>query len=358
MRGIDFISDRLGYIIIYLVNIALALCVVELALQPQGVSLQTDNIVYIIILSLAGVCTYLLIDYVRQREYFLRLSGIRKHHEPMERISGLPVGVKKEQMIMMELMHELYSGCEERLAQYRKQQEQHDVFIRQWVHQMKTPVSVIDLLTQKTESSEEHVPLTVLQSIQEENDRLAHGLDMMLQTARLEKFELDVHVKQVNLEQTIRSVINEHKRACIRRGVYPKLTVEADVRFVETDEKWIAVIIRQIVTNAIKYAKRTADPADKQLEIKLSKGKDGVCASFSDTGIGIPEQDLPRVFEPFFTGENGRKVGESTGMGLYLVKELCRKLGHRVQIASIEGEGTTVTLHFPPSSVLHDILTR
>ncbi|WP_282938871.1 sensor histidine kinase [Paenibacillus sp. RC67] len=358
MKWIDFVSDRMGYIVIYLVNILFVLLVVELAILPQGVSLQTDNLIYIFILSISGIVIFLLIDYVRQRDYFLKLKAIRSNPDRMERISNLPLGLKREQTIMIDLLHQLHGGYEDRLVQYRRQQEQHDVFIRQWVHQMKTPVSVIDLLTQKTESVHEQELRLVLHSIQEENDRLAHGLDMMLQTARLEKFELDVHVKKVNLEQIIRSIINEHKRACIRSGVYPKLTVEADAQYVETDEKWIAVAIRQIVTNAIKYAKRTEDPADKQLDIMVAKGIDGVYASFRDTGIGIAEQDLPRVFDPFFTGENGRKVGESTGMGLYLVKELCRKLGHRVDISSIEGQGATVTLHFPPASVLHDILKR
>lgn len=358
MRWIDFISDRLGYLIVYLVNIMLVLLVMQLALLPQGVSLKQDNIVYILILSVSGVGIYLLIDYVRQREYFHKLTAVKQNPEPMDRISNLPAGLKKEQMVMIDLLHQLHSGYEDRLVQYRKQQEQHDVFTRQWVHQMKTPVSVIDLLTQKESSVQEQGLSSVLQSIQEENERLAHGLDMMLQTARLEKFEVDVHVKKVNIEQVIRNVINEHKRACIRRGVYPKLAVEDAAHFVETDEKWIAIAIRQIVTNAIKYAKRSGDPSEKQLDITVARGKEGVYASFCDTGIGIAEQDLPRVFDPFFTGENGRKVGESTGMGLYLVKELCRKLGHRVDIRSIEGQGTTVTLHFPPASVLHDILKQ
>ncbi|WP_028551060.1 sensor histidine kinase [Paenibacillus sp. UNC451MF] len=358
MRWIDFLSDRIGYVIIYLVNIFLVLLVVQLDLLQQKVSVQLDNILYIFILSISGVALYLIIDYVRQRDYFLKLKAVRNNPEPMDRISNLPYGLKREQTMMIDLLHQLHSGYEDRLVQYRKQQEQHDVFIRQWVHQMKTPVSVIDLLTQKTEPVQEHGLPSVLLSIQEENDRLEHGLDMMLQTARLEKFELDVHVKKVNLEQVIRSVVNEHKRACIRRGVYPRLTVEADAQFVETDEKWIAVAIRQIITNAIKYAKRTEDPSSKLLDITVTKREDRVYALFRDTGIGIAEQDLPRVFDPFFTGENGRKVGESTGMGLYLVKELCRKLGHRVEISSVEGQGTTVTLHFPPASVLHDILKR
>lgn len=351
LRG--FITDRIGYICIYIFNMLLVVAVVHLALLPQGVTLQQDNLLYIGVLCAAGVTAYLLIDYVRQRAYFKKLTAIRSYPEPLDRINSFPEGVTKEQRMMAELVRQLHSGYENRLAHYRKQQEQHDVFVRQWVHQMKTPVSVIDLLTQQPDDA----PGTaaVLQSIQEENDRLAHGLDMMLQTARLEKFALDVHIRKIDLEQVVRTVINEHKRACIRRGVFPKLAVEAEGRYVETDEKWIAVVIRQIVSNAVKYAKKTDDEAGKQLEITIIRRENGVQAAFRDTGIGIPEHDLPRVFDPFFTGENGRKVGESTGMGLYLVKELCRKLGHRIDIQSAPGVGTTVTIHFPPASVLHDV---
>ncbi|ULL19384.1 sensor histidine kinase [Paenibacillus sp. H1-7] len=356
MKLIDFIADRIGYIAIYLFNILLVVAVVQLAMLPQGLSIQLDNLLYIGVLCVAGVATYLLIDYVRQRAYYKKLLAIESHPEPLDRINSFPEGVTREQEFMAKLVRQLHSGVENRLTHYRKQQEQHDVFIRQWVHQMKTPVSVIDLLTQQAD--EETDTRETLQSIQEENDRLAHGLDMMLQTARLEKFELDVHIHKVNLEQVVRGVINEHKRACIRKGVFPKLAVDQEARYAETDEKWIAVIFRQIVSNAIKYAKNTSGEAGKQLEITLLHKGDGVRAVFRDTGIGIPGHDMPRVFDPFFTGENGRTTGESTGMGLYLVRELCRKLGHRIDIQSAPGVGTTVTIHFPPASVLHDVLRR
>jgi len=361
MRLSHFLKDRIGYISIYIANIIFVVAVVELANMSQGVSIGEDNFLYIGVLCAVGVAVFLLIDYIRQSAYYKKMTAIRNDAEPLDRINSLPDGVTREQQMMIELIRQLHSGYENRLAHYRKQQEQHDVFTRQWVHQMKTPVSVIDLLTQRTEAAPGSAVgtgpaiATVLNSIREENDRLAHGLDMMLQTARLEKFALDVHVRKADLEQVIRSVINEHKRACIRSGVYPKLTVEPDARYVETDEKWIAVAIRQIVSNAIKYTKKTDDQESKQLDIAVRRHEDGVRAVFRDTGIGIPEHDLPRVFDPFFTGENGRKTGESTGMGLYLVKELCRKLGHRVRIESAPDVGTTVTLHFPPASVLHDV---
>ncbi|MCS7459876.1 sensor histidine kinase [Paenibacillus doosanensis] len=359
----SFLLDRMAYVTVYIANIVLVMIVMELALLPQGMSLQKGNMLYIAVLALAGVMIFLLIDYARQRAYFGTLKAIRGQSEPLDRLAGLPDGVTREQTMTMELLRQLYVGCEEKIAHYRRQQEHHNVFVRQWVHQMKTPVSVIDLLTQQSGTGESGTAEPVLRSIQEENDRLAHGLDMMLQTARLEKFAVDVHIHRVDLERVVREVINEHKRACIRHGVFPKLVVEEEARYVESDDKWLSVAVRQIVSNALKYSGAAGDragdgPAGKRLDITVAREDGDVCVRFSDNGIGIAEQDLPRVFDPFFTGENGRKVGESTGMGLYLVKELCDRLGHRVQIASKVGRGTTVTLRFPPASVLHDVLKR
>ncbi|GAA3410263.1 sensor histidine kinase [Paenibacillus hodogayensis] len=337
-----FLADRLGYIVIYLFNLLLVVLVIQLELSAQRSALGLDVLLYAGLLSIVGLTVCLLIDYVRCRPFYRQLDRLLQNGMNLDDAVGLQEAATREQQAMQTLLQAQYGKYIERLEQYMQQQEQHQTFVRQWVHQMKTPVSVIGLLTQQADQTANGETKRLAASVQEENERLAHGLDMMLHTARLEKFELDLHSKRVELIGEVRSVINEHKKACIRYRLFPKVEAAGERIWAETDEKWLRFVLNQLVTNAIKYSK----PKDgaKTLTVKVEESDEFCRIVVKDEGIGIAEHELPRVFHAFFTGENGRKTGESTGMGLYLAKQVCDRLGHRLDIASSLGEGTEVTL--------------
>ena len=113
-------------------------------------------------------------------------------------------------------------------------------------------------------------------------------------------------------------------------------------RVVQSDEKWVEFIINQVINNAIKYSVKNS-----RVKIFVNKSKNSITLKIKDGGVGIPNKDLGRVFEKGFTGENGRKFTKSTGMGLYLCKNLCDKLGLGLKITSKENEGTEVSIIFP-----------
>lgn len=177
-------------------------------------------------------------------------------------------------------------------------------------------------------------------SIRGETDKLEKGLEMVLYSARLETFEHDFQVQQVSLRKITEQAIRENKRLFIKNEVYPELHVQSTV--VESDEKWLIFIINQLITNAVKYS------AGKSRKVIISETRQSAQVELivQDFGIGIAKTDVKRVFNPFFTGENGRLYRESTGMGLYLAKEVCEKLGHGIELESLQGEGTTVKLIF------------
>ncbi|MBW7455066.1 sensor histidine kinase, partial [Paenibacillus sepulcri] len=260
-------------------------------------------------------------------------------------------GVTGDQLAVQRLLQAQHEAYMNELSRYRKQQEIHQHFIHQWVHQMKTPISVIDLMIQHAEQAQEenNSPSSTqsLSSIREETERLTRGLDMMLYTARLDKFELDVRIRTVPLHEIARRVVNSYKRLCIKYSIYPQITGEA---LVQTDEKWIAFVMNQLVGNAIKYSKHKQGTKKLLLLIETENGKTAL--KVKDEGIGIPAHDLPRVFDPFFTGDNGRLVEESTGMGLFLAKSVCGKLGHGLAVESVPGGGgTTLTISFASQSL-------
>lgn len=148
-------------------------------------------------------------------------------------------------------------------------------------------------------------------------------------------------MQPVQLGTVISEVIRQNKRLFIRNCVYPEVKANPDWK-VESDEKWLIFVLGQLVTNAVRYS---AGSGSKVTFSVFPRGRQ-VVLEVRDWGVGIPEHDFPRLFDPCFTGENGRIYSESTGMGLYLVRQVCDKLDHKVELESRRGEGTAVRLVF------------
>ncbi|KXH80115.1 MULTISPECIES: sensor histidine kinase [Bacillus] len=196
-----------------------------------------------------------------------------------------------------------YNQYQAELKTWEHKQKEHLIFINQWVHQMKNPLSVVELITQ-----EEHGE--TFKSIAEEMDCIKYGLDMVIHIARLEELDQDFCVEKISLQTLVQEVIHENKRLIIRNYVYPKIRIIQEYN-IETDRKWLRFIVNQILSNAIKYS---AGIRTDITMVVLEKEK-SIVLEIQDYGVGIPKEDLPRVFRPFYTGENGMIFKESTGMG-------------------------------------------
>lgn len=270
---------------------------------------------------------YLIYYYVTRRQLYHRLEGsFLSLDESLTPTDTAPLSKSFDQLIQSQ-----YKCYIEKVNNIENTKNQHLEFIDRWVHQMKTPLSVIELTAQDLDEPDSS-------NIREETDRIKTGLNMVLYTARLRTIQDDFHIEQVDLEKVIHEVNQENRRFYIRHRVFPKFKKIEKIAFVETDEKWLRFIIGQLIQNAVKYS------TGKSHEIIISlykTGNEDVALEVKDFGIGIPIIDQKRIFKPFFTGENGRKYRESTGMGLYLVKEVVEYLGHHIEVESKVGEGTT-----------------
>lgn len=353
MNIVHYIKDRAVLLVAWLFAFAIALLVIYLDLETGQQYVRQTSLLYAILLSLVVLTAGIIIDYYRQREWYKEMQSAMNHLSDTDFTLCLQHPVTVEQSIVHALITRQYAAYTSELLMMRQQREQHVHFTNQWVHHMKTPVSVLHLMTQQASQSldTDSYSQEWLQSIDEETERLERGLEMMLNTARLEKFELDLRVERVSLQHAIRQVINQHKKTFIRTSIFPKIIGE-DIH-VASDPKWLQFILTQFVTNAIKYS-RVKEGA-QTLEFFIERTSQGAKLHVRDEGIGIAEHDIPRVFEAFFTGENGRKEGDATGMGLYLVKEVCARLGHKVSVQSTLGEGTTLTLEFTEHSMHRDL---
>lgn len=320
-----FIRDHLPLILIQIIQLMLVLLIYWLDGYRNAPTAFYSIFVGLFLLSL-----YLIYRYMSHRAMYRRLSEpLQTLDESIQSIGYAPMSEAVQ--VLLEIQYRHYQT---QLKAGEKKREDHLTFINQWVHQMKTPLAVIHLIAQDEEDDR-------FASIREEADRMEKGLETVLYAARLDVFEHDFRVEQVSLKRIAQQSVHENKRAFIRNKVYPELIMDQEFT-VESDAKWLLFVLGQLVTNAIKYS------AGNQLKVTISAWRDNeeIILEVRDRGIGIPKQDLKRVFQPFFTGENGRINRESTGMGLYLAEQFCRRLGHRIELESEPGKGTAVRLAF------------
>ncbi|SDC65616.1 sensor histidine kinase [Shouchella lonarensis] len=344
-----FLLDRLAVIILFMLNTALATVVFHLFFSTKESSVERGVVAYAFLLCLFLLVTWLIVEYVRSRRYLKKLYEYTKGEGQDGLFENMHMPTY-EARLWQEGQWQQRRKYEEKLDMYIRAHEQQQLFFNQWVHHMKTPVSVISLLVQQGKNDGND---TVLDEISDENDRFRHGLELLLHLARLDHFAMDLKAEKVDIITVISSIVNEEKRQFIRRGVFPEIQGERGVYFVYSDEKWLRVLLQQIVFNALKYSPQQAGA---KMTFKLREGKSQILLDVIDQGVGIAKHDVPRVFEPFFTGENGRKFQESTGMGLYLAKTIAKGLGHSLTLTSEKGVGTTVTIAFS-SKTLHNMTT-
>lgn len=357
----EFLRDRAAYIAAYAVFGVLCVSVVQLDLWISGASLRFVNVGYILLLGLVGLALFLLFEYRRQSRFYRRLLEVASAEE-LDALVALEEPASYEQRLFGDAWRRLNARLRSELAKELERGTKRVTMISQWAHHMKTPVSVIHLELQKAAKLPAEPGLSaILASIAEENDRLDALLQMLLNLNRLDDFAADLKAETVDLVALARQVVNDQRRAFIAHRVYPKIEepdpklLPPELLVVRSDAKWLRLVLEQIISNAVKYAARP--DREGKVHLRFERQRDGVILEVADDGVGIAPEDLGRVFEPFFTGANGRLNARSTGMGLYLAREACRRLGHEISIASTPGEGTRVRLRFASDPTIHAGLT-
>lgn len=287
-----------------------------------------NTAVYSISMSMLLTAGYLVGKFIMRRSFYATITQKPKKMED----ALIRHGHSPEHRQAMAFTRELYKVYQDEVQTLYASQHRQLQFMNQWVHQMKTPISVIGLLMQEEGELDR-------ESISEEVEKIRRGLDTVLVNARLETFEQDMQIERIGLKKMVQEVVNEHKRLFITNSVFPVISIDENY-YVATDVKWMKFVIGQFITNAVKYTFEKG----KKVYIEAIRTDEGLRITVRDEGVGIPASDLKRIIKPFFTGENGRLTGESTGMGLYIASEVCDKLGHPLTIESELGTGTTVTV--------------
>lgn len=294
-----------------------------------------DTAVYSIVISSILTLTFLGTLFVKKYAFYKKILSVPTQIEVVLQRAAQSPEIKQVE----NYLQHIYRLYQKEVQLLYARQNRHLQFMNSWVHQMKTPISVIELMTQNSEQIDS-------KSVMEEMDRLKRGLEAVLMNARLDTFEEDMQIERIDLKQLVTEVVTENKRLFIGKHLFPVISMEDDC-MITSDRKWIRYVIAQFVTNAVKYTFEQ----NKKVYFETNIEEKQIIFSVRDEGIGIPASDIRRVTKAFFTGENGRKTGESTGMGLYLAQEICNRLGHGISVSSNVGEGTTVSIQFEKQEI-------
>jgi OmpR family two-component system sensor histidine kinase YxdK len=321
----DVLKNNSRVIIAYIINTSILIIFYSLLLDAK-------EFLYPIVISVFVLFIYLFIEMLKYKNFVSSLEEAKVSPDYQCKSMNL-----QEKMIF-DTIKDIHDGYTNKFYEMYCGQRNKDTLFSQLIHNMKTSVTIIDLASQKR--SLEIKDTSYLKDIKEENDKLKINLEQCLNVLRLEDFSKDYVPEKVNLIKLVNDAINAKKRDFIYRRVYPKVHIDADIE-VYTDKKWCSYMIDQILSNAIKYS---AGHENKKIYITSKREENSITLNIRDEGIGIDLEDIPRVFEAFFTGNNGREYKSATGIGLYMVKLISEKLGHRVHINSKKGEGTEVEI--------------
>lgn len=277
---------------------------------------------------------YFCIDYHKTKEKFLKLDALLDH---LEKPYLLPELLEYPDEIIekkyYEVLKRTMKSAIEKMKEVEIERKEYKEYIEEWVHEIKTPIAALSLICENHSFPKKKAVKKELFSIEE-------FVEQVLFYARSEKAEKDYFIKKETLEEMIHKSLIKYRNLVLEDKIEVKTEkLQVDVY---TDPKWITFIIDQILSNCIKYM----DKENKKITISASVQKEGIILSIEDNGKGIQKEDLSRVFEKGFTGGD-RHYKNATGMGLYLSKKLCDKLGHSIWIESEKGKYTKVFISFP-----------
>lgn len=205
-----------------------------------------------------------------------------------------------------------------------------------WAHQIKTPIAASSLLIGEIEDKK------VKNQLEQELFKIESYVNIVLQYLRLESFHEDLVLKKENVEDLVKEIVKKYAIFFIQKGL--SLNLHDLDRTIITDKKWFVVILEQVLSNSLKYTSQGG------IEIYFQEDT----LYIKDSGLGIQDADLLRVFERGFSGYNGRLTQQSSGLGLYLSKKIADELGHQISIASQVGQGTTVMISFSEKKMIFE----
>lgn len=330
-----YLKDSL-WVIFYFTVIVIIIDLILISSTP--ISKSIHDIIYMNILIFVTSVFFLAFDYFRWK------SRYKEFRDALDKGYNIDLLIPESDKFEVELIKDAMKIKNKEMYKRTKELEELldeiNDYITKWTHEIKIPISVCELIADKiAEDNNIESSFKLSEEIRMELERIKFLVNQVLYTGRASSYSEDISMNEVNLEKTVRDVIKKNASFFISKKTDFKLS---NLKFeVTTDEKWVSYILDQILNNACKYIDHNG-----KIEIFAREDERTIRLSIRDNGVGILPKDIKRVFDKGFTGENGRRVAKSTGMGLYLSKKMSEKLGHNIEVYSEVGRYTEFVIVF------------
>lgn len=333
MKFRDFLKEKLYYIIL----LAFILISSDILLMIYNISLFM--VLYITIVPILGFLICLIIEYNIKNSFYKRLEKQMAELDEKYLISEIVQNPNFiEGKILINTIQDLDKSMLENVNKYKHLTEDYKEYIELWIHEIKIPIATSKLIIENNKSKE-------TKSIDEELGKIENFVEQVLYYARSNNVEKDYYISKTKLSEIVNSAILKNKNILLSNKI--NLEIGDIDKQVVTDSKWTIFILNQIIQNSVKYMNKDI----KTMKIYAEEKKEKVILYIQDNGMGVGKGEIARVYDKGFTGENGRILGKkSTGIGLYLCKKLCDRLGLGIEFNSQKDIGTEVKIIFPVGS--------
>lgn len=317
----DIVTTFITIIIIYLMLMAF--------------KVNIEIIIPVLVIFLICNLTILFIDYFRKKKFYSELlyniEGLDKAYLVLETLENPEF---YEGKLLYQALYEINKSFLENVNKIDKSKRDFKEYVEMWIHEVKVPLASL-ILTINNHKNE------INPKIKAQIKKLEDYVEQVLYYVRSENAEKDYLIKEINLGSIIKNIGLKNMDDLLDNNI--EFIVEKTNALVFSDSKWLEFILGQIVNNSIKYKRNIKN---SYIKISIREEKTKVILIIEDNGIGIKETDIKQVFDKSFTGENGRVRSKSTGMGLYIAKNMCERLGHTIKIESSANKYTRVYITF------------
>lgn len=322
----NFLKDQIFYVVTYF-------CAFLLLIFFCVVAKVNSQIIILFMGLIFGVGILMLVHgYLRKRNFYRQTSSTISQLKSIYLLSEtLPSADFLDAKILQDILYQANKSMVEEVTKAQIASSNFREYVELWIHEVKDPLTTLTLVHENSNDENQEIALLLKQ--------LESLTEQVLYFARAESSEQDYLIENIQVNDIVKRTLLNYRTLLQAKNIQIKNQIEPFQA--TTDAKWLEFILGQIISNSIKYGA-------KNISIKLFEQNNQAVLEISDDGIGIPAKDLPRVFERTFTGENGRlrNSKKSTGIGLYLVKNLCDKLGHMISVESEQDHGTTTKITF------------
>jgi len=303
------------------------------------INVSSNTILLVFSIWFFPLFSFIITEFIKTNRFYKDLNNTMENLDEKYLISEI---INEPDFIegktIYNILKKTNKAMHENVKKYRDMQSEYREYIETWVHEIKTPISSTRLIIENNEDK-------VTKSINYELNIIENYIEQVLYYSKSNDVSKDYIIREISLATVVKNVIRKNSRDFINKRI--SVDIDNIDGTIYSDAKWLEFILNQIIGNSIKYSERD----DGKVKIYTKSNANNIILTIEDNGIGIINKDVNRVFEKGFTGDNGRKLSKSTGIGLYLCRKLCDQLGLGISLTSRVGEGTKVSIIFPIGKV-------